>query len=349
MNTVPQKSSKTQPAVGQVWRWPSGETRIIDRVNNECLGKYECAFWHDYTSWMGTPTSDMHEANGWSCIGIETPGGRVMVGERRREPGRVAWEVASVTGTADAISGPLVYMTGGGGANGTFSARLVATWPLLPPEPAPRDGVTFASRASGCVCQWEHGDRACPVHPTCKACGCVVCECVRKPRDMGPLAAAASQAFREPAQWDHVKLGAPSPGGVYQNLYQPAKNVLDTLAAAGLKVDAEALADRLGLRWAPEASPEMLAATERAATERAIREWSERHTSAILPHGVEVRILDPRAEREQRRRAISAVLDIAMIAGRDVAFCALWLARASVACGGTVEGALRLFRANLLR
>ncbi len=51
----------------------------------------------------------------------------------------------------------------------------------------------------------------------------------------------------------------------------------------------------------------------------------------------------------QRRRRL--VLDIAMLAGPDVAFVALWLARwhGISSVGGTVDGALQLFRANLAR
>ena len=32
-------------------------------------------------------------------------------------------------------------------------------------------------RIPGCLCTHEEGDSACPVHPTCDGCGCVVCEC----------------------------------------------------------------------------------------------------------------------------------------------------------------------------
>lgn len=49
----------------------------------------------------------------------------------------------------------------------------------------------------------------------------------------------------------------------------------------------------------------------------------------------------------ERRRAL--VTDIACIAGPEVAFAALWLARWYAIQGGTVDGALRLFRKNLLR
>lgn len=49
----------------------------------------------------------------------------------------------------------------------------------------------------------------------------------------------------------------------------------------------------------------------------------------------------------QRRRAL--VLEIWALSDRPTAFAALWLARWYAIGGGTVEGALRLFRANLCR
>jgi len=51
--------------------------------------------------------------------------------------------------------------------------------------------VDIYKRPAGCLCTWEEGDSACPVHPTCFACGCVVCEC--KP----PAAVAIGDTFHK--------------------------------------------------------------------------------------------------------------------------------------------------------
>lgn len=62
----------------------------------------------------------------------------------------------------------------------TWALRLMQ---LAADAPEPRDRVPAEApedtepRPAGCLCTWEFGDSACPVHPTCPACGCVVCEC----------------------------------------------------------------------------------------------------------------------------------------------------------------------------
>ena len=36
------------------------------------------------------------------------------------------------------------------------------------------DDSDACPRQPGCQCTWEEGDSACPVHPTCWACGAVL-------------------------------------------------------------------------------------------------------------------------------------------------------------------------------
>lgn len=248
MNTVAQKNTNPQPAVGQVWS--DGSEEVIAYVGDHHVRMRSGGGYHI--------DGLLRVAK---CIGIETEHGRVMVGERRKGPYSTPSEVLAVSGANS--------VTVTAGISSTHApATLVASWPLVADGP----------RVSGCVCQWEHGDRACPVHPTCPECGCVVCECKPTREEsarMSPTERRAIGDVREPAPWDRVTIG-----GVFK-----------TLAAAGLKVDTGALSDRLGLRWAPEATKEDVATLVRA-----------------LPPGIDVRIIDPRAEREQRRRAISAVL-----------------------------------------
>ena len=54
------------------------------------------------------------------------------------------------------------------------SRRIAPRLPGTPAREVP--GVelrpdTSRPRPDGCECQWERGDRACPVHPTCSSCG----------------------------------------------------------------------------------------------------------------------------------------------------------------------------------
>jgi hypothetical protein len=64
---------------------------------------------------------------------------------------------------------------------------MTAPSPTPPPAQVPdrrakanatpvHDADTYV-RPVGCLCTWEEGDSACPAHPTCPGCGCVVCEC----------------------------------------------------------------------------------------------------------------------------------------------------------------------------
>jgi hypothetical protein len=63
----------------------------------------------------------------------------------------------------------------------TRSTHIMA----YPDECRPAHLVVVSSdtvlRPPGCVCTWEQGDTACPVHPTCAGCGVPVeqCECSR--------------------------------------------------------------------------------------------------------------------------------------------------------------------------
>lgn len=75
-----------------------------------------------------------------------------------------------------------------GMTEGCWGGYVCPTWALrlmqlAAAAPESRDTVPAEAtedtepRPAGCLCTWEFGDSACPVHPTCPACGCVVCEC----------------------------------------------------------------------------------------------------------------------------------------------------------------------------
>lgn len=107
------------------------------------------------------------------CVGIETPAGRVMVGERREAASDIEYRVHHV------VDGKTVWVEDGVYGYGE-NAKAVASWPLLPPlAQGPLTSDTIP-RPSGCRCQWEQGDSECAVHSTCGECGCVVCECEPK-------------------------------------------------------------------------------------------------------------------------------------------------------------------------
>lgn len=160
-------STNPESASNQVWRQNDGEDRVVEGVSVSTV------YFEDRlgTAWLG----DMRHLPEWRCIGISTPAGRVMVGERRHAPDGRAVTVTHVMG------GGYVGLSVFDAEVGANAIESVVLWPLLPPATAPQGNTADQPRASGCVCQWEHGDRACPVHPTCKACGCVVCECKPKP------------------------------------------------------------------------------------------------------------------------------------------------------------------------
>lgn len=117
-------NTQPEPAVGQVWQWRcggsanGGPTVTIDRI--------------DYGGMIyGTGRAFMDPKwllDHYECIGVETPHGRVMVGERRglAEP----W---TVTAVAD---GGIVFTADSGCVVGPFPAEDVAQWPLVT-EPAP--------------------------------------------------------------------------------------------------------------------------------------------------------------------------------------------------------------------
>ncbi len=236
MSKVARGQTDPQPAPAQVWRsrkYPS-MVNVVAKVDGHAV-VWTHGGWDDLAALRGF----------YECIGIETPAGRVMVGERRRYVGASDVEILAVVG-ADSIRWRCVD----GHVEHVSYARDAATWPLLPPE-AP-----------------------------------------------APLAAAAPQAYREPAQWGRASIGGvsspPAPIGRAVGQYAADGDIAVTvadlhkaLAATGMTMDVERLGDRLGLRWdtsspAPPAVPRF-------------------PTAFPAPP-------DPRAEREQRRRAISAAL-----------------------------------------
>jgi len=126
-------SKKPAVAVGQWWKFATGAEDVISSVGSE----------HVYFSGGACPlVTYLQNDPRWSCIGIETPRGRVMVGERRiylydgeREP-RPNAGVWTVEGIADQC----VSVGHGTGPKYKYAATDVARWPLEPkakrPQPA---------------------------------------------------------------------------------------------------------------------------------------------------------------------------------------------------------------------
>lgn len=201
------EQGKPQLSKGQVWRSRKHPRIIyeIERIDGRAV-VWTHGGWDDLAGLRGF----------YECIGIETPAGRVMVGERRQPP------LGSDPSTVLAIRDAGVRMSLSGGATVTWPAALVATWPLLPPEPAQWDRVSI-------------GGISCPVTITRSA----------------------------------VRGNSPDPIGRTRGIYATVVDIQALNMPPLSQAEADALADRLGLRPAPP---------------------------------------DPRAAREQRRRAISAVL-----------------------------------------
>ena len=146
------------PAVGQVWR---GRLRYQkDEVPYEVL---------EVGAVSATIRQDGHESTGgimledlarWSCIGISTPAGRVMVGERRRSPGGADRIVSRVMGEA------MVWMGWPGrvlddSCGGMWPAEEVAASWLLSPAPAP--AAKSPVPANPWNCSPNIVDRHCPM------------------------------------------------------------------------------------------------------------------------------------------------------------------------------------------
>lgn len=268
--------SGAQPkaAPGQVWRWPTGQIFTVAKVNSECIGKHECAFWEHYTPWMGTPTSDMTAALGWSCIGISAPAGRVMVGERRQSlVGRV-YVVVRVCDGKD------VEMHGEGVVSSIVGpASDIASWPLLPPVPpqgeteatwsptisrdkAPVDwswgpvDPKMLETVRSVVAEYAAKHMGARIAPTLPEYGCDISRYLKPGVD--PSEPIAKPVSCGSLSWD--------PATVDARRHEMGFGPLPKLT----EEEVRRLADTLRIMWAPKANP--------------------------------------RAEREQRRREIDAVL-----------------------------------------
>lgn len=76
------EQAKPQPAVGQVWRYGDGRLMLIIKVSAERRVDME----EDGSGEGYSCTNDgMSRLGAWSCVGISTAHGRVMVGERWRD------------------------------------------------------------------------------------------------------------------------------------------------------------------------------------------------------------------------------------------------------------------------
>ena len=131
MNEGRAEQAKPQPApaVGQVWELrpdacPAGWRRPAGFAIESVRPDGEISFGGGL---CGYPAALLR------CIGITTPAGRVMVGERRqRHPFCPPVEVIAV------IDDGRVLTCSADGLTGPASASVVASWPLLSPAPAER-------------------------------------------------------------------------------------------------------------------------------------------------------------------------------------------------------------------
>lgn len=115
--------AKPEPAPGQLWSRNGGAPWQIRDVVDRSWVCFD-------DGGKCTPlSSTLQGSPRWRCVGIETPAGRVMVGERRRGPFTGPSEVVAV-----AQSGHAFEVTAG--ITTTYgSAEVVASWPLVT-EPA---------------------------------------------------------------------------------------------------------------------------------------------------------------------------------------------------------------------
>lgn len=127
------KPSKVEP--GQVWCYePWGPKRPLVVTSNE-------------GGWLrfDVPNTSQYEkeillSEHWFCIGIETPSGRVTVGEKRVVPEGGAWRVTAVRDNG------IVDIVADHGARTCSVAEDVARWSL-----APNPGPALAAAASQAV------------------------------------------------------------------------------------------------------------------------------------------------------------------------------------------------------
>lgn len=127
---VEREQGKPRPAVGLWWSFDGGEPDVIASTQERYV----------YFKRGACPlVCHMAEDPRWRCVGISTPHGRVMVGERRRSPCGAVRVVRSVEGCAvrmpldgdDADDAPALWL-----------AATVVGWPVVPvPE-----------RGSACQC-----------------------------------------------------------------------------------------------------------------------------------------------------------------------------------------------------
>lgn len=134
------EQSKPEPAVGQVRRgrlayqerdalWVVASEGDMGAIVREDGTAHDCAI-------------TLSDLRSWPCVGVETPAGRVMVGERRGDRSGVT-VLAVVDGGAVGIDGHCLRVRGDY-ATMHFQADVVASWPLVTTRPG---------------------------------CGCVTCEC----------------------------------------------------------------------------------------------------------------------------------------------------------------------------
>lgn len=133
------ETTKPGPAKDQIW---SNDLRPERLCVVQWADAYVCRFVPDPNdSWGVTSVNvvSMLHAARWRCVGIETPHGRVMVGERRKTPASSPVRIGGILGRYGLIPDG-VALVFDDGLKGASSARDVARWPLLPPAPPAEPG-----------------------------------------------------------------------------------------------------------------------------------------------------------------------------------------------------------------
>lgn len=138
--------AKPAPAVGQIWRY--------DCMTPEYQGTHTVRSVEDgvvyFRDYDGAPlVRYLTGSGGWSCIGVETLHGRVMVGERRISDHPTA-DDPRVTVERISNHGHVVLRPAGASFVVGQSAERVATWPLVTEPAKPEPCCRYAGRDHIC-------------------------------------------------------------------------------------------------------------------------------------------------------------------------------------------------------